>query len=249
MAQKTYLQLVNIVLRNLRETEVADLSADYSLLIGDFVNQAKERVEDSWKWHELRLDITFDTVANTRTYDLSDSGTVTSANGEWLVGRTFLLRDEGGRPQAWRDSATGGQKHRLIEVPRNFGKHRLTITQDPDQSLPRWFYMDPPNFVFVFEPQEAEQIRLQAYLPQDELTAAADVLTLGHWRAITDQATFLAMEERGEELGPRGELYARKAEDSLAQAISQDVSHSPHEMEMDAGQLHPWTRSGGFGRW
>ena len=62
------------------------------------------------------------------------------------MGRTFILRDTRGNPQAWRDSATGGQQHRLLEVPRNAGKHRSVITQDPDQSLPRHFYMDIPEF-------------------------------------------------------------------------------------------------------
>ena len=148
---------------------------------------------------------------------------------------------------SWRDSATGGQQHRLIEVPRNAGKHRSVITQDPDQSLPRHFYMDIPEFVFVYEPQEVEQIRVQCLLPQDELTDIADILTLGHWRAVTDLATGYAMEERGEELGPQSALYFKKAEDALAKAISQGVSHSPLEMTMDAGQLHPGTRPGGGG--
>ena len=240
MAQQTYLQLINRVLRNLRETEVLDLALDYTKLIGDYVNQAKEEVEDSWKWHELRLDITFNTVADTREYDLSDSGVTTSSDGEWLVGRTFLLRDEQGRAQAWRDSATGGNKHRLIEVPRNFGKHRKTITDNPDQAQPRWFYFDPPNFIFVFEPQEAERIRVQTFLPQDELVLVADILTLGHWRPIVLLATWFAIEERGEELGPRGALLQSKYEKSLGQAIAQDISHSPTEMVMDAGQIEFW---------
>lgn len=240
MAQQTYLQLINRVLRKLRETEVTDLALDYTKLIGEFVNEAKEEVEDSWKWHELRLDITFDTVANTRSYDLSDSGVTTSSNGEWLVGRTFLLRDEVGRPQAWRDSATGGQKHRLIETPRNFGKHRRTVTQNPDQSLPRWFYFDPPEFVFVFEPQEVEQIRVQCFLPQDEFALAADILTLGHWRPIIFRAYWLALEERGEELGQQGVLADAQYQKSLGQSIAQDISHSPMEMTMDAGQIEFW---------
>lgn len=241
MAQQTYLQLINRVLRQLREPEVTDLSANYTKLIADYVNEVKEEVEDSWKWHELRLDITFNTVADTATYDLSDSGVTTSANGEWLVGRTFLLRDEAGRAQAWRDSTSGGQNHRLIEIPRNWGKHRSTVTTDPDQSLPRTFFMDPPEFKFVFEPQEVEQIRLQCFLPQDELVLVGDILTLGHWRPIIFGTTLKALEERGEELGPRGALMQSKFDNSLAQAIAQDISHSPSEMTMDSGQIEFWT--------
>ena len=42
----TYLNLVNNVLRRLREDEVASVSNDtYSKMVGDFVNDAKQFVE------------------------------------------------------------------------------------------------------------------------------------------------------------------------------------------------------------
>ena len=63
----TYLQLVQSVLRRLREddtiTSVSDNS--YSKLIGEFVNDAKRIVEDSWDWSSLRTTFTINTVANT----------------------------------------------------------------------------------------------------------------------------------------------------------------------------------------
>jgi len=50
----TYLELVNNVLRRLRETEVTSVqSTSYSKLIGDIVNDAKRLVEDSWDWKVL----------------------------------------------------------------------------------------------------------------------------------------------------------------------------------------------------
>ena len=50
----TYLELVNNVLRRLRETEVTTVqSTSYSKLIGDIVNDAKRLVEDSWDWKVL----------------------------------------------------------------------------------------------------------------------------------------------------------------------------------------------------
>jgi hypothetical protein len=71
----TYLQLVQSVLRRLREddtiTSVSDNS--YSKLIGEFVNDAKRIVEDSWDWSSLRTTFTINTVANTFSYQLTDS--------------------------------------------------------------------------------------------------------------------------------------------------------------------------------
>ena len=74
----TYLQLVNSVLRRLRENEVTTAvgSADsYTKLIGDFVNDAKRIVEDSWDWSSLRNTFTINTVANTSQYNISGTGT------------------------------------------------------------------------------------------------------------------------------------------------------------------------------
>ena len=51
----TYLEAINKVLRRLREDEVPSPdSTAYSKLIGDFVNDAKRLVEDSWNWSGLR---------------------------------------------------------------------------------------------------------------------------------------------------------------------------------------------------
>ena len=51
----TYLNLVNNVLRRLREDEVSSVTDNtYSKMVGDFVNDAKKMVEDAWDWSALR---------------------------------------------------------------------------------------------------------------------------------------------------------------------------------------------------
>lgn len=71
----TYLQLVNSVLRRLREEEVTTVDeSDYSKLIGDFVNDAKRQVEDAWDWTALRNTYTLTTTSGTSTYALTDFG-------------------------------------------------------------------------------------------------------------------------------------------------------------------------------
>ena len=76
----TYRSIVNKVLRRLREDTVAadwignltDSSDvdDYQKLIGDFVNEAKQTVEDSWAWSFLRTLQTVTTSASTATYSI-----------------------------------------------------------------------------------------------------------------------------------------------------------------------------------
>ena len=61
----TYLELVNGVLRRLRETTVTSVNSNpYSLLIGDLVNDAKKLVEESWDWSMQRKLITTTLTVN-----------------------------------------------------------------------------------------------------------------------------------------------------------------------------------------
>ena len=70
----TYLQLVNSVLRRLREDEVTSVSQNsYSKLIGEFVNDAKRTVEDSYDWTALRTTLTVTTDDTTFNYVLTGS--------------------------------------------------------------------------------------------------------------------------------------------------------------------------------
>mgnify|MGYP006284700027 CR=1 FL=1 len=70
----TYLNVVNKVLKRLRETEVTTVNEnDYSALIGEFVNDIKVEVENAWNWSALRNTLTIETVVDTFNYELTDS--------------------------------------------------------------------------------------------------------------------------------------------------------------------------------
>ena len=70
----TYVNLVNHVMRRLREDEVSSVSnTTYSTMVGDFVNDAKRHVEDAHDWSALRATITVSTSDGTDGYTLSDS--------------------------------------------------------------------------------------------------------------------------------------------------------------------------------
>jgi hypothetical protein len=72
----TYLEIVNNVLRRLREPTVTSVNATpYSALIGVFVNDAKREVEDASEWNSLSSTISVNTVANTYNYTLTGAGT------------------------------------------------------------------------------------------------------------------------------------------------------------------------------
>lgn len=71
----TYLDLVNRVLRKLREDEVTTVSeSSYSKLIGDFVNDALNAVEASWDWSSLRTTLSITALADQSDYALEGFG-------------------------------------------------------------------------------------------------------------------------------------------------------------------------------
>ena len=70
-----YIELVNSVLRRLRETEVSSVNDNaYSKMIGEFVNDAKRNVEDSFSWNSLSDTLTADTSVDLFNYVLTGSG-------------------------------------------------------------------------------------------------------------------------------------------------------------------------------
>jgi len=73
----TYLEIVNRVLRRLREdSPVSTVTANsYSTLIGDLVNVVKREVEDAWNWSVLRDTLTATTTQGFFNYVLEGSGT------------------------------------------------------------------------------------------------------------------------------------------------------------------------------
>lgn len=72
----TYLEIVNRVLRRLRENEVSSVSeTPYSKLIGDLVNVVKREVEDAWDWGALRDTLSATTTNTVFNYVLVGSTT------------------------------------------------------------------------------------------------------------------------------------------------------------------------------
>lgn len=72
----TYLEIVNSVLRRLRENEVSSINeTPYSRMIGEFVNDVKREIEDAWNWDSLRTTLTASTTASLFNYVLEGAGT------------------------------------------------------------------------------------------------------------------------------------------------------------------------------
>ena len=71
----TYLNLMNSVLRRLREEETTSVtSTTYVKMVGDFINDAKKIVEEAADWSALRETIVVTTTASDNSYSLTGGG-------------------------------------------------------------------------------------------------------------------------------------------------------------------------------
>ncbi len=91
----TYLEIVNKVLKRLREPTVASVSENsYSSLIGDLVNVAKREIEDAWNWSTLRTTLTATTAPDLFNYVLRGDFSVflerSDTGGVYCISRDML---------------------------------------------------------------------------------------------------------------------------------------------------------------
>ena len=72
---KTYLELVNTVLVAMREAPVSDVTqSNYTRLVGELINDAKEQVEDAHDWAAQLQTFSISIIAYESKYSLTGYG-------------------------------------------------------------------------------------------------------------------------------------------------------------------------------
>lgn len=198
----TYLQLVNSVLRRLRETEVSSVSDNaYSKLIGDFVNDAKRVVEDSYNWNAL-----YDTLSATTTADVFN----------------YVLEGSGQRFRVI-DVINEEDKIVLSEIPTS--KMTQMFLFAPARGTPFYYNFNGTDTngdtqVDLFPiPDGSHTIRFNIVKPQVELSTNTDILQVPH-EPVIFLAYAKALAERGEDGGMASNEAAQMYRQSLADAIA-----------------------------
>jgi hypothetical protein len=209
-----YIQLVNSVLRRLRETEVSSVADNaYSKMIGEFVNDAKRQVEDAYAWNALS-----ETLSATTTNDIFNYVLVGS-------GQRFRMID------VINDTDDFFLKYQTISE-----MNRLFLTTSSEKGSPRFYNFNGVDSngdtqVDLYPiPNGAYNIRFNVIKPQLPLSDNADVLLVPHEPVIFN-ACARAFAERGEDGGiTSGEMYALYNQ-SLADAIAIESSRYLEEGE------------------
>ena len=214
----TYLEVVNSVLKRLRERTVATVEeSTYSSLIGVLVNDALRDVENAWSWSGLRTTLTATTEAGVFNYELNGSQNNLTVLDVINDSDNFFLKE--------KDAHT-------------FNSYFLTST--PQTGSP-YFYSfngisaDGDTQVDLFPiPDKAYTINFNVVLRSAELASDATVLSIPP-KPIELLAYALAVEERGEDGGANPVSAFARAQNALQDAIALDVlKHSSETIFYEA---------------
>lgn len=210
----TYLNLVNNVMKRLREAEVTTVTQNtYSTMMGEFVNDAKEFVEDAWDWSGLRKTITVTTSADDYTYTLTGSG----------------IKDK------LLDAINDTDNLRMVQDSRNKFNERYFIstaaTGSPSSFIFSGVDASSDRTIEVYPtPDGIYSLRFDVVGREAKLASDETVCVLPP-SPIIQLATAMAVRERGETGGTSTQEYFAIANTSLSDAIALDAGHFPHETE------------------
>ena len=212
----TYLELVNAVLRRLRESEVSTVQGvgnanSYARLIGDFVNEAKSQIEVAWDWSALRNTLTLTTTPNTFNYELNGSR------------NNFKILD------VWNDTSDIEMQYKDAYW---FNRELLTATPQSGQPV---FYnfngvsADGDTQVDIYPiPDAVYALRFNVSQRNVSLENDADTVVIPT-RPIILLATAMAIEERGEDGGQQSMNAYAAAQSALSDEIAMDAARHPED--------------------
>lgn len=209
----TYLQIVNNILKRLRERTVSTVNETaYSTLIGMLVNDAKQEVEQAWDWSALRTTLTATTEQGVFAYELTGAGD----NMKMLD----VINDTSNFFMTYKTAS-------------DFNNYYLNTT--PDQGAPRYYSFNGiddngDTIVEVFPPPNGVySIRFNLINRQADLALDTDVPVCPN-KPIEMLAYAKAIEERGEDGGATANTAYATAGRVLNDALSLDQAKHPEEL-------------------
>lgn len=208
----TYLEIVNNVLRRMREEEVDSVSDfTYSKMVGDFVNDAKKIVEAAWDWSALRTTLTIQTSENIFNYVLTGSQNRIKALDVINDTSNFFMQYQ---PSSWFDDKY------LNETPATGAPQYYTYNGVDSQGDSQIDVYPKPDGVYT--------LRFNCVLRNEDLTDDTDKLLIPHMPVIHTAIALLAR-ERGETGGTSAPEYFGIADKYLSDAIALDAQKHPDE--------------------
>lgn len=209
----TYLNIVNNVLRRMREEEVSSIQENtYAKMVGDFVNDAKRTVEDAWDWSALRTTLTITTTDDLFNYVLTGS--------QNRIKALNVINDTANLFMEYK-TATFFDEAYLISEPRK-GAPTCYTYNGVDSNGDTQIDVYPT-------PEKEYTIRFNCVKRDVDLSADSDE-TLVPSMPIIHLAIALLARERGETGGTSTPEYFAIADRYLSDAIALDAQKHPEEV-------------------
>jgi len=209
----TYLQLVNSVLRRMREDEVTTVQQNtYSKMVGDFVNDAKDQVETAWDWSALRTTLTITTTAGIFNYALTGS--------QNRVKALDVINDTSNVFMEYRGSSWFNDKY----------LNQNTVSGSPEYYTYNGINGNGDTQVDIYpNPDGVYNIRFNCVKRNAVLSENTDELMIPSMPVIHLAIALLAR-ERGETGGTSAPEYFAIADKYLSDAIALDAQKHPDEV-------------------
>lgn len=208
----TYLQVVNNVLKRLRERTVSTVDeSTYSKLVGVLVNDALVEVENAWNWSGLRTTLTATTSSGIFNYELN--GTQNRLTVIDVINDTdnFFLKQK--------------SSHDF----NNFFLNSTPATGSPYYYSFNGISADGDTQVDLYPiPDAAYTIYFNVILRSAERENDSDTFNIPT-KPIELLAYALAVEERGEDGGAASTSAYNRANAALQDAIALDAAKHPEE--------------------
>ena len=213
----TYLDVVNNVLRRLREPTVSSVNdTDYSAMLGVFINDAKREVEDAYDWNALSDTLTATTTEDVFNYVLVGSRTRFRTIDVFNETRELEMSY---RPTTWMnrqfiivDQQKGQPVHYNYNGVDDNGDTQVDVYPIPDGVYTLRFNLTIPQADLV---NDNDRILVPDHL----------VAMLAHSKAIA---------ERGEDSGVLSSEAYQMYRLALADAVAIERNHYDEEMTWDS---------------
>lgn len=243
----TLLQLVNRVLRRLREDQVTDLTSDpYSKLVAEFVADAHREVVEAHDWFVMDKGVVITVTPAASSYSLS-VGSPSLYAGFTGVSDKAQLRYLNDAPIAYvYDSyakiAQGDPLNELQQASFNSVQDTL-LTRVNLTGRPSCFALTPSdsgvNIHLDCPPDGTYYIFVRLHDPEAEINVETDANRelYAPSAPVLAGAIYYALNERGEEMGEPGGVAERRYLSALGTAIETDTIRATrtntHEMYRD----------------
>lgn len=209
----TYLNLMNNVLRRLREEETTSVtSTTYVKMVSDFINDAKKIVEEAADWSALRETIVVTTSASDNSYSLTGGGdnikVMSVINDTQNCFMEYQTKDWFNDSLYISNAVEGAPKYYTYNGLDSSGDTEVLVGPTPDGVY---------------------SLRFDVVKRQADLSSNTDSLLVPAMPVIHLAIALLAR-ERGETGGTSTAEYFSIADKFLSDAIAIDAAKHPEEM-------------------